>query len=80
MKQIIFYYLTILAPIPLLVWLVDFDKGLFMVFLLIYAIIYRPLTDGYRLLTKGVINRKKLWIMFTGYGNIKYFKELYLQF
>jgi len=43
-----------------------------------YALIYRPLIDGYKLIFKGLITRKEIWKMYLPSTYRKYFKELYM--
>ena len=78
MKNLIIYYFTILIPLPILVWLAFSNKtNSFVILLLFYALVYRPIIDGYRLIEKGVISKKGFWELFIPFWSIKWFKELY---
>ena len=79
-KDLFNYYLwAMLVPISILVWLFEHQTGsLPVTSLLVYCLIYRPILDSYRLIQKGVIQKKDTWKMFVVFGHIKWFKELYL--
>jgi len=78
MKNIFIYYLAILLPwLPLIWWLRTGQSTLFVIFLLFYSSVYRLFTDGYRLLAKGVIEKKDMWKVIIPFGRAKYFKALY---
>jgi len=79
-KDLFNYYLwAMLVPISILVWFFEHQTGsLPVTSLLVYCLIYRPILDSYRLIQKGVIQKKDIWKMFVVFGHIKWFKELYL--
>ncbi len=75
------YYITILTPLCLLIFLViskAIDNSLFCILLFFYAFVYRTITDYLRLLSKHVISKKAFWKLLIPGSRIKYFKELYL--
>jgi hypothetical protein len=74
-----FYYLVILAPFSLMIWLGLAEKALlFVVCLFLYALIFRPIVDSNRLIKKEVIRKKDIWKLFVPfYGRIIFFRELY---
>jgi hypothetical protein len=76
--KILFYYFAILVPIPFLIWVaINKESLLFVLFLFLYAIIYRPILDGYRLFKKGIIKKTEFWKVFIPFWRLKYFKNLY---
>ena len=82
MKNIIIYYLLILAPMGVISWLIKIDVissgcALFLIFF--YILIYRTYVDGKRLAAKNVISKKDIWKMIIPGKHFEYFKELYLQ-
>jgi hypothetical protein len=79
MKNTLIYYLVILIPVPIMIWLVLTDKTLwFVISLLFYALVFRPITDSYRLIKKEAIRKKDIWKLFVPfYGRTIYFKKLY---
>lgn len=81
MKNIFFFYLAILAPLAGVIWLGKAGHiNAFAACLLGYAFIYRSLTDGYRLIGKGLIKRNDLWKMFIPFWlRPKYFMDLYFK-
>ncbi len=81
MKNIFIYYLTILTPIAIIIWLnktgainSTYIVGLFF----FYLLIFRTYVDGKRLYDKNVIQKKDIWKMIIPGKHIEYFKELYL--
>jgi hypothetical protein len=82
MKNIFVFYLLILAPIGILVWLnkADLVNGtVFIGLILFYALIYRTYTDGKRLADKNIIPKKDIWKMIIPGNRLEHFKELYLK-
>ncbi len=81
MKNLIIYYIVILLPLCVLFWILfSLDNSkLFIILLLIYGIVFRPLIDAYRLIKKGVIQKKSWWKMFSPIAHVKWFRELYLK-
>jgi hypothetical protein len=76
MKKLILYYILILAPLLSLLIYKENIK-LFTIGLLGYALIYRPVIDGHRLISKGIIKPNRWWILYNPFLRPKYFKELY---
>ena len=82
MKNLLTYYILILAPIGILFWLnkTDLLNGSMLVgLILFYALIYRTYTDGKRLADKNIIPEKDIWKMIIPGNRIEHFKELYLK-
>ena len=82
MKDLILFYLQILLPVPVLVIAAKMDLSWsFLILLLLYVLVYRPLVDGYRLLRKGLIQENDIKKSFykAPLWHIKYFKELYFE-
>jgi hypothetical protein len=82
MKNLFTYYLLILAPIGIVIWMnkADLVSGwLFIGLILFYALIYRTYTDGKRLVDKNIIPKKDLWKMIIPGKRFAYFQELYLK-
>ena len=82
MKNIFIYYLTILTPLAIIIWLNktnSIDSTYFVGLLFIYLLIFRTYIDGKRLFDKNVIQKKDIWKMIIPGKHIEYFKELYLK-
>lgn len=82
MKSIMVYYLAIATPLVALLLLLktrDISPLTFTVLLLIWALIYRPLADGKRLIEKGVIQKKEIWKMFVPFFRYRWAIELYFE-
>jgi hypothetical protein len=82
MKNLLSFYILILAPIGILVWLTKADLingTLFIGLILFYALIYRTYTDGKRLADKNIIEKKDIWKMIIPGNRLEHFKELYLK-
>lgn len=78
-KNIFVYYLAILLPIPALVYLAkEKESTVFVICFFSYLLLYRPVVDRLRLLSKGVITMKEAkQFHFLGLSHT-YFKDLYL--
>lgn len=79
MKNILIYYLSILLPIPLLVWSLYYNSIMFFILLMSYVIIYRGFVDGQRLIEKKLMNKNELWKAFIPFWTSKYFRQLYFE-
>jgi hypothetical protein len=80
MKNTFLYYLVITAPLLILFILLlshSISNSIFAILLITWAIIYRPILDGIRLINKGVINKNEIWKLFVPFWRYKWFKELY---
>ena len=54
------------------------SSGQFVLSLVVYFFLFRPVTDYYRLLNKGIIKVNDFWKCFSPFLQMQYFKELYL--
>ena len=82
MKNLLTFYILILAPLGILFWLnkSDLINGtLFVILLIFYALVYRTYTDGKRLAYKNIIQKKDIWKMIIPGNRFEHFKELYLK-
>lgn len=80
MKNILIYYMAILIPLALIFWLaMSGHTNWFAILLLIYAIPYRMLVDGQRLVSKKLIKWNESWKLFFPWNRYDYFKELYFR-
>lgn len=82
MKNLLTYYVLILTPMGLIIWLVRTDlinPWGFVGLIFFYSLIYRTYIDGKRLADKNIIQKKDSWKMMIPGSHIKYFKELYLK-
>jgi hypothetical protein len=82
MKNLLTFYILILAPLGILFWLnkSDLINGtLFVGLIIFYALIYRTYTDGKRLADKNIIAKKDIWKMIIPGNRFEHFKELYLK-
>jgi hypothetical protein len=78
MKNMIIFYLAILPPIPILIWIsISGDSRLFAILLLVYVIPYRTLIDGLRLVTKNVIKWNEIGKLLIPWKRSEFFKDLY---
>ncbi len=81
MKNIIIYYSAILLPIPFMVWLGQSgDRMWFAIFVLIYAIPYRTLIDGWRLVDKKLIKWNEVWKLWVPWKYRAFIKDLYFSY
>ena len=81
-QNLIVYYIVILVPLGMLIFLSkthQINSTWFAILILAYCSPYRFITDYYRLLNKGIINKKDFWKMLNPlfFWRYKYFKELY---
>ena len=82
MKNLFVYYIVILAPIGLIMWLNKTElisTNVFIALFFFYLLVYRTIVDGKRLSDKNVIPKKDIWKMIIPGNHVKYFKELYLK-
>jgi hypothetical protein len=82
MKNLLTFYILILAPLGILFWLNKsdlIDRTLFVGLLILYALVYRTYTDGKRLAEKNIIPKKDIWKMIIPGNRFEHFKELYLK-
>lgn len=80
MKNIYIYYLAILLPLLLILFLVmygELSSWQFVGILVLYSI-YRDWTDGLRLLQKGVISKWDIPKLLIPFYRFRHFKALYL--
>lgn len=75
------YYLQIILPIGILLWLSKIDSPiLFVSGLFIYILIYRPIIDYFRLFELGIVKKKTdFWLVLFPYYTTKYFYNLYFK-
>jgi hypothetical protein len=77
MKSLFVFYLEIILPIILILYLFKINFSVLAVIcLFVYALLYRPLVDHQRLKTKGIIS-ESFWKLHIPLFRIKYFKALY---
>ena len=82
MKKIIIYYLAIVVPILLMVYLSKsgiINSTIFVSLFFFYALIYRTYIDGKRLNEKGIIEKSEIWKMIIPGKRFKHFGELYFK-
>jgi len=82
MKNIFIYYLTIIAPLGIIIWLVKTDllnSTEFVGLLFFYILVFRTYVDGKRLVDKNIIPEKDIWKMIIPGKHFEYFKKLYLE-
>ena len=80
MKNIYIYYITIILPFAVIIWLSRIDAinaTSFVALLFFYLFVFRTYVDGRRLYEKGVIPKKDIWRMTILGKQTKYFNELY---
>ena len=82
MRNLFFYYIAILLPLGIILFLAleDYiDTTLFVVLFFAYLLLYRTWTDGTRLASKGIISKQDRWRMMLPGMHMKHFTELYLK-
>ncbi len=80
MKNLVIYYLLILIPIPFLMAITySTYSDWFVLLLLLYAFPYRMATDGMRLILKGEIKKREVWILLLPGQRVRYIRKLYLE-
>lgn len=82
MKNLLSFYIFILAPLGIIFWLYKFDLingSLFAGLLIFYSLIYRTYTDGKRLADKKLIPKNDIWKMIIPGNRLEHLKELYLK-
>ena len=73
MKHNAVYYSAITLPLILIGYaLWKHQISLFVWGILLYVLVYRPLTDGFRLISRKVIRKDELWKMFIPVYNLKW--------
>jgi len=78
--KLLFYYMKVLLPALLFIALYQMDfKIVFIISILIYALIYRPFVDGYRLISLGLIQKENFYKLFIPFYRSKYFYELHFK-
>ena len=81
MKNVFVYYLTILLPIPILIWISNTGGSKwFVILILIYAIPYRTIVDGLRLVNKKVLKWNEIWKLWVPWKFRELIKELYFSY
>lgn len=80
MKNLLVYYLFILSPIVLMLWMIFSEYTLaFVITLLLYSTIYRGITDYFRLKARGYIGLELLRLFVPFYGRRRFFRDLYFR-
>jgi hypothetical protein len=79
MKNILVFYLFILVPFAGILYLLLSGSKIGVWLLVVYAIVYRPITDGARLVQKGIIKWKEVPKLFIPWFYADVFKELYFK-
>ena len=74
---IIAYYLATILPLVAIIYGLKDNPTAFVICLLLY-IVYRPLLDAYKLISKGIIAKKDWLKMYNPWFSRNYFRELYL--
>ena len=82
MKNILNYYLLILTPLIIMIWLLRtelINPWGFVGLMFFYSFIYRTYIDGKGLAAKNIIDKNDIWKMVIPGSHMKYFKELYFK-
>lgn len=80
MKNLLVYYLFILSPIVLMLWMIFSEYTLaFVITLLLYSTIYRGITDYFRLKARGYIGLELLRLFVPFSGRRRFFRDLYFR-
>lgn len=79
MNKLLSFYLTILIPLVIIFTLIRLEYIYpAVISLLLYTLVYRPITDYKKLKASGLNDDLPYWKMFFVPYRIKYFKELYM--
>ena len=82
MKNIFVYYLAIVIPFAIILFLPrthTISPNWFLCLLLFYILIYRTYIDGKRLADKGIIKHRDIWKMIIPGQRLRFFRDLYLR-
>jgi hypothetical protein len=80
MKNLLVYYLFILSPFALMLWMIFSGHALaFVITLLLYSTIYRGVTDYFRLKARGYIGLELLRLLVPFRGRRRFFRDLYFR-
>lgn len=82
MRNLLVFYLCIIAPLVILYWVNKsnlINETWFVFSILFYGMIYRTYTDGKRLADKQLIQKNEIWKMIIPGKRLQYFRELYLK-
>lgn len=78
--KLLSYYVQIILPLPIFLVLYQMNlKNAFVITLLCYALIYRPLINAYRLISIGSIEKKDFMKAFIPFYSTKYFYDLFFK-
>lgn len=79
-KKIFLFYLLLIIPLGCLILSAKYDyinSGTFVLLLIIYLFIYRPLICGIRLVQNKKIGKQDFWKNFIPFWNDKYWSFLF---
>ncbi len=79
-EQLIVYYVLILTPFAILIYSTKqklINNNWFVFFLFFYVLVYRTVTDYFRLRGKNAIGKNRFWKLLIPGTRITYFRELY---
>lgn len=82
MRNLLLYYIAILLPLGIVIYLyaqAQIGFTLFLILVITYLLIYRTWVDGSRLAAKGIISKNDRWKMMLPGMHMKHFTELYLK-
>jgi len=72
------YWFFVLVPIAMIILAYyELQNNCWVIFLLVYVIVYRPLLDGMRLVKLNLINKSEVWKLLIPFYRIRFFKQLY---
>lgn len=75
--KLTYFYLFIIIPF-LLILLVK-KSSFFLIFILIYALVYRPIINYFRLKHLNIIDEKKFFYVFIPFWETQYMKEIFFK-
>ncbi|NQX82461.1 MAG: hypothetical protein HRT66_10770 [Flavobacteriaceae bacterium] len=81
MKNIYIYYIALLVPMAILIYLMRTDpySSITISLFFFYLLVYRTYIDGKRLAEKGIIRNKDIWKMIIPGMRTKHARELYFR-
>ena len=79
LKNIFVFYIIILVPFLVIIFLIITKQEIGTYLLLGYALVYRPITDGCRLYQKGIIKLNEIPKLYNPIFFSKHIKKLYFE-
>ena len=79
MKNLVIYYILIFLPFPIIYMISESGNNALAGGLLIGYVIYRIFVDYYRLVDKGLMEKKDFFKILIPFWRAQFFKEMYFE-